>query len=124
MNQTVMGAMVENFEDLIPALHLPDPDDRHVLAAAIHCRADAIVTFNLKDFPEAVAQRYDIEILHPDEFLYHQLSLDLAAVITAAQRCRSRLKNPPKAAEEYLNTLEKQGLPLLVSELRDFIGVI
>lgn len=124
MNQSVLGARVENFESLIAALSLPDPDDRHVLAAAIHCRADAIVTFNRKDFPDAVAQQYDIEILHPDAFLYHQLSLDLAAVLTTAFRCRSRLKNPTKSAEEYLDTLERQGLSLLVSELRDFQRVI
>lgn len=42
---------VENYESLILSLQLPDEDDRHVLAAAIRCKADVIVTFNVKDFP-------------------------------------------------------------------------
>ena len=49
MNEVVEDALVENYEYLIPTLELPDPDDRHVLAAAIVGHADAIVTFNLKE---------------------------------------------------------------------------
>ena len=52
MDLNVRDAKVEGFEYLIESLELPDPDDRHVLAAAIHAKADAIVTFNMKDFPE------------------------------------------------------------------------
>ena len=48
-----MDALVTGYEPLIGTLHLPDPDDRHVLAAAITARADLIVTKNLKDFPAA-----------------------------------------------------------------------
>jgi len=52
MNAHVRDALVDGHQSLIPALALPDPDDRHVLAAAIQCGADLIVTFNLDDFPE------------------------------------------------------------------------
>ncbi len=51
MDANVRDALVTGFESLIPSLTLPDMNDRHVLAAAIRCQADAIVTFNLKDFP-------------------------------------------------------------------------
>lgn len=44
-------ALVVGHESLYPALNLPDPDDVHVLAAAIRSNAEVIVTFNLKDFP-------------------------------------------------------------------------
>jgi predicted nucleic acid-binding protein len=44
------------YESLIPSLSLPDKNDRHVLAAAIRCQASAIVTFNLKDFPQELNQ--------------------------------------------------------------------
>ncbi|TJW98562.1 MAG: PIN domain-containing protein, partial [Mesorhizobium sp.] len=117
MNASVLGCLVEGYEGLIPALELPDPDDRHVLAAAIHTGADAIVTMNLKDFPPSVSKQYELEILHPDDFLYQQFGLDQAAVVIAARNCRARLKNPPKTPSEYLNTLQAQSLPLLVDEL-------
>ncbi len=51
MNKAVPDANVSGYEDLIEGLRLPDPDDRHVLAAAIASECDAIVTFNQKDFP-------------------------------------------------------------------------
>lgn len=48
---------------------LPDPRDKHVVAAAIQASAPAIVTFNLKHFPgEALAQQ-GIKVFSPDEFL-------------------------------------------------------
>ena len=54
-----------------------DPADRHVVAAAVKCGAEAIITFNLKHFPEAALDPWDIEVQHPDEFLvdlYHSNS--------------------------------------------------
>jgi hypothetical protein len=51
MNLHVREALVENYEHLTASVELPDPDDVHVVAAAIHCNASLIVTFNLKDFP-------------------------------------------------------------------------
>ena len=67
---------------------------------------------------------FGIEALHPDEFIYHQFGLNNANVLIAAQRCRERLKNPPKSAEEYLDILERQGLPQSVGELRKYSAVI
>jgi predicted nucleic acid-binding protein len=69
MDAHVRDAKVTGYESLIDTLALPDPDDRHVLAAAILCGADAIVTFNLRDFPEELLKPYGIDALHPDEFL-------------------------------------------------------
>ena len=54
MNSNVRDALITGYEPLIPTLILPDINDRHVLAAAIHGRADFIVTFNLKDFPTSL----------------------------------------------------------------------
>ena len=52
MNTNVPGAVVSGYEPLIGGLSLPDPDDCHVVAAAIQTRAEAIITFNLKDRPK------------------------------------------------------------------------
>jgi hypothetical protein len=119
-----MDCLVEGYEDLIPGLTLPDPDDRHVLAAAIRAGADAIVTFNLKDFPEERLGRYQIEVLHPDEFIHHQIGLDQAAAVVPADGSRGRLKNPAISAEQYLATLAAQPLPKTVAELAPFSTVI
>jgi len=55
VNAHARDALVLGFEDLIPSLSLPDPDDRHVLAAAIRGRVDVNVTYNTKDFPAETA---------------------------------------------------------------------
>ncbi len=75
MNAHVRDALVVDFERLIDVLELPDPNDRHVLAAAIKGRADLIVTYNLRDFPVATLERWGIEAQHPDEFLTHQFTI-------------------------------------------------
>ncbi|WEK06845.1 MAG: PIN domain-containing protein [Candidatus Devosia phytovorans] len=124
MNAAVEGCLVSGHEALISSLQLPDEDGRHVLAAAIHSGSDAIVTMNLRDFPSVELDKYEIEVLHPDEFLFQQFSLDPAAVIVAAQQCRARLKNPPKSTDDYLGILEAQSLPSLVAELRPYADLI
>ncbi len=75
MDRHVRDCLVEDFEELIPSLTLPDPNDRHVLAAAIRGRADVIVTYNLTDFPDKALQKYGITPQHPDEFLLHLFNL-------------------------------------------------
>ena len=110
MNAHVRDALVDGHQSLIPALELPDPDDRHVLAAAIKCGADLILTFNLDDFPEHMLARYGIGACHPDLFLVDQLQLDAERVCAAMRQHRASLTNPPKTVGEYLGTLEAQGL--------------
>lgn len=124
MDATVMDCIVEGHMDLVESLKLPDPDDRHVLAAAIHCGADAIITFNLKDFPPKIADQYQVEILHPDDFLRFQFDFDNARVIVAAERVRARLKNPEVSADDYLDVLARQGLTKTAAALDPFRSII
>jgi predicted nucleic acid-binding protein len=95
MNAHARDALVKDFEALIDVLNLPDPDDRHVLAAAIKGRADLIVTLNLKDFPADELDRWGIDIQHPDEFLVHQFHLSQPAFLQSVRTVRLRLKKPP-----------------------------
>lgn len=124
MNAHVRDCLVTDYEELIPALTLPDPDDRHVLAAAIRARADVIVTINLGDFPAATLKTYGIEAQHPDDFIVHLLDLAPGTVCTAVKRQRESLRHPPKSADELLAIFEKQGLAQTVARLREFIDLL
>ncbi len=119
MNANVRDCLVTGYSELIPSLELKDPGDRHVLAAAICCNADFIVTFNLKDFPEQALAPKFIEAIHPDEFIRQLIDLNPVAVCAAAFRQRTSLKNPLLTRSEYLDTLKKLGLTLSVAALRD-----
>jgi len=118
MNKAIRDCLIEGHENLIECLELPDPNDRHVLAAAIQGRADAIVTFNLKDFPAAYLEKYQIEPLHPDDFLINQIDLVQGPVLPAIHEQRTVLKNPPISAEDLVSNLEKRGLPQTAARLR------
>ncbi|MDM7954488.1 MAG: PIN domain-containing protein [Cyanobium sp. CZS 25K] len=124
MNAHVRDALVDGYQSLIPSLELPDPDDRHVLAAAIKCGADLIVTFNLDDFPDHALTSYGIGACHPDSFLVDQLNLDAERVCMAMRQHRASLKNPPKTVKEYLDTLEEQGLGGFSQAVRHYAAEI
>lgn len=124
MNSAIPDGIVTGYEDLIDSLTLPDPDDRHVLAAAIHADAEVIVTFNLKDFPATALASYNIEAQHPDEFLVSLFDAAPGPVCSAVKRLREGLRNPSKTAEELLATLENQGLVQTVSRLRQFSDLL
>jgi predicted nucleic acid-binding protein len=91
MDKHAEDALVTGYEDLIEGVRLPDPNDRHVLAAAIRGRADVIVTRNVRDFPADVLGAFGIEAQHPDEFVVHLLDLAPGLVIDAARRHRESL---------------------------------
>lgn len=124
MNAAVPDCLVEGYKPLMAGLSLPDPDDRHVLAAAIRAGADVIVTFNLSDFPPSILGPFGIDALHPDDFMAAQFDLNPGACCAAVKRHRASLKKPPKTVEEYLATLEAQQLCVLVDKLRPFANVL
>lgn len=119
-----MDWLVENYQYLIPTLELPDSNDRHILAAAIHSSSSVIVTYNLKDFPKRIINQHDIEAPHPDEFLMNLIDLSAEIICGAVNRHRARLKSPPKTKEEYLSTLKKQSLGNTVETLKKFIDLL
>jgi predicted nucleic acid-binding protein len=118
MNAHVLDAIITGHETLIPSIVLPDPDDRHVLAAAICGGVDAIITCNLTDFPAQALQIYGIEAQHPDDFIACQLDLLPARVLSALREQRLSLKRNPRTLDEFLATLEQQRLVQTVARLR------
>jgi len=120
MDSNVLDCLVTGYHDLISGLQLPDDGDRHVLAAAITCSADAIVTFNLKHFPQECLDKYGIEAIDPDDFVILQMGLSKHTVLHAVKKQRENLRNPPKTIDEFLSSLEQCGLVQTVSELRRY----
>ena len=124
MNQHVRDCLVEKYEKIIPELNLPDKNDCHVLAAAIHSSSSIIVTFNKKDFPDHMLRKYEIKAQNPDDFIINQFNYAPAVLCSAAKNCRERLKKPKFDAERYLQNLEKQKLQKTVNMLRKYCEFI
>ncbi len=117
MDTHIDDAAVEGYDHLVAQLTLPDPHDRHVLAAAVHCAAVVIVTLNLKDFPAETLEPYHVKAQHPDSFLLDLIEKDSDLVLAAMRGHRLSLINPPKNAEDYLATLERHHMTATVEAL-------
>ncbi|WP_105973850.1 PIN domain-containing protein [Streptomyces geranii] len=99
-------------------MKLPDPDDRHVLAAAIRAEAQVVVTFNLKAFPTDALAPWDVEAVHPDAFLETQIDLAPQVVHGAVQRIADSWRKPPGTVDDVIARLERRGLVASAAALR------
>lgn len=109
MNASIRDVTVTGFEHLIEQVTLPDPDDRHVLAAAVHADAQLIVTRNLRDFPADALAPWGVEAQHPDAFLtgVHQDHPDvLGEVVKAIARAWG---TPDATPEQVIGRLAVDG---------------
>lgn len=117
MDASVPDCLVTGHEGLVDQLKLPDPHDRHVLAAAIRCQAGVIVTYNLSDFPSEVLDPYGIAAQHPDEFVAHLFDLSAGAVCAAVRDQRLALRHPALSVRELLDSFLSLGLAGTVAAL-------
>ncbi len=125
MAEAVPDSVVHGWRSIEPGLSgLPDADDRHVLAAAICGHADAIVTFNLGDFPATALAPFGVEALHPDDFLLNQLDLQPIAALKSIKAMRSRWRSPQFTPLDLAAALDKLQLPLVAARLRDVAELI
>lgn len=118
MDRALDTATITGYGALTSQLQLPDPDDRHVVAAAFHGGVDLIVTQNLKDFPQAVLEPLGLQAVHPDRFVGEFLETQPEQVVEALRRGRARYRAPLLSAQELLTTLERQGLTTTSQTLR------
>ncbi|MCL3776564.1 MULTISPECIES: PIN domain-containing protein [unclassified Actinomyces] len=118
MDAAFVDASVSGWEGLVPAICLPDPCDRHVVAAAVVGRADVIITSNLKDFPTDSLAPYGIEAQNPDVFLLHQLALAPSRVMQALQHQTRAMRRPPAELDEVLARLSRCGVPSFAEAAR------
>jgi predicted nucleic acid-binding protein len=122
MDEALPDACVAGYGRLVGALELPDPGDRHVLAAAIRARAQVIVTFNEKHFPAEVLAEFDLRTQHPDTFLRHLIDLAPSVVRARLVNAAGVLRRPPMTMEEYIAMIERQSLPESAAALRELLG--
>lgn len=120
MNRAVPDCLVEGYEPLVAGITLPDPDDRHVVAAAVVTRANVIVTFNQRDFPDDAISGFRLHTKHPDDFLMDAFSLSPIDFIEAVRGDFLHYRKPPLAFEEYIASLEKAGVPQLAAEMKQY----
>ena len=106
-----MRTLVTGYEPLIGTLELPDTDDRHVLAAAIRCGAQYIVTDNLADFPADVLSQFDIEAIDADGFLSRTFDLYPSDALGVLRTLRKAYSNPPFTPPEFVRDLTAKGSP-------------
>jgi len=120
VERTFEDSVIERagYADLIGIADLPDSDDEHVLAAARSVGAQAIVTTNRKDFPNAKVGRFDIEILHPDDFLLDLVDLFPVKVARIVEDQAAVLKRPPMTYDQVLDALARS-VPATVARLRE-----
>lgn len=116
MHSAFPDAMVIGYEDLIAGLTC-DPKDRHVLAAAIRSSAEVLVTFNVGDFPLESTRDFDIEVVHPDEFLLDQLDLYPGLTIRSLHQLVADYDSPPVSVDEVLRWLANAGVPKFAGEI-------
>lgn len=115
-------AMIVGFEPFLPMCPaLPDPDDAHVVAAALKTRAEIIVTENLKDFPADLLEPLGLDVRSSDDFIADAIALDPGKAVAAIRRMRERLKRPAKTPDVLLRDMEAAGLTETVNVLRPYI---
>ena len=96
MNGALPEADVQGWEARMDGLTLPDPDDRHVLAAALVSGARTILTLNLRDYPALALAPYGVVASHPDDFLcgLHNADPDLLRASTEAAQANLSRSTP------------------------------
>ena len=103
-------AIVEGYQPIASILDLPDPDDRHVLAAAIVGKCQGIITANLKHFPADKVAPYQMEVIHPDDFIVNIIDIDRTKALTACRHHRAAMTVSKPSQEEYLERFKIAGL--------------
>lgn len=118
MNAALPDADVQNYQSYEDGIVLPDPNDRHVVAAAIKAHASVILTWNLKHFPESETGKHNIAVRDPDSFLTALCREDTEVVGAVVDAARANLRISEPTADEYIQALEGQGLKTFVSLIR------
>jgi hypothetical protein len=119
MKRVLPDADVQAHEHRIAGLSLPDPADRHVLAAAIETGAEIILTFNLRHFPPAALARFNLRAQDPDTFLCDLYTADPEVIRAVVDAARQNLSQSAPAVTTFVDALERQQLVRFAAKLRN-----
>lgn len=123
-NKAFPDALVENYQKLIPSIELPDENDRHVVASAIKCNANVIVTYNLKDFPNDYLKTLGLTAIHPDPFIADMIDLSPKKCVEALTEMILRRDCPPITVNEFLQRINKNNnLKETVKEFKKYLSI-
>jgi predicted nucleic acid-binding protein len=120
MGRAFPDALVSGYDDLIDGMTC-DPKDRHVLAAAVRANAEVLVTFNTTDFPPESVSLFDIEVVHPDEFLLDQLDLYPGVTLSVLEHLVATYESPSLTMDELLQSLAQAGVPKFAQDVYRFL---
>ncbi len=122
MNEALPTAMVSGYEDYIPAVNLPDPNDRHVVAAGIAAGAAVILTWNLRHFPAKELKKFGLRRETPDAFLSGLYDEIPDLIIASLANARQNLTRSRVSALDFIDILRKQRLVELAKRAQKHVG--
>lgn len=124
INASIRDCLVVDHEALAGSIRLPDPDDRHVVAAAVRCGAQVIVTNNVRDFPHEALDPLGIEARPPDAFVRHVIDVAPELVARVLVEQAAALARPPMSVWTLIARLGHAGLPTSMAAIRPWVAEV
>jgi hypothetical protein len=121
LDDLVPAARVTGYEQHVTAVNLPDPNDRHVVAAGIAAGATIILTWNLRDFPAKELRKFGLHRESPDHFLSGLYDDAPELMIASLANARSNLTKTQLSAPDFVNMLTRQRLFQLAKRMHQHL---
>ena len=118
------SSFVDGYEHLTHSNMCADPKDEHVVGAAIHIKADAIATFNLKDFPKDLFEYFGIRLSHPDNLLTDVFESNTGLTCQVLGTVVGNYDRSPTTAAELSARLIRSQTPRFGLRILDFEDLI
>ncbi len=117
MESALPDATVRGYEAHIDAVTLPDPDDRHVVAAGIVAGASLILTWNVRDFPTRELAKHGLHTQTPDAFMTELYETVPHLTLASLAHARRNLKGSRVSPPEFIEIVSQQRLAKLTTRV-------
>jgi hypothetical protein len=122
MNGALPTATIRGYEEHIPRVTLPDPDDRHVVAAGIAAHASHVLTWNLRHFPTNELKKFGLRRMTPDAYLSALFNKIPDLVISSLANARRNLSKTRVSASDFIDILERQKLVQVAKRVEKYVS--